>query len=205
MADFFRTTNTLVGSAMFHSTHKMRNHLIDTMELPWRKTSQRLLLAYKRVGWGWSALMQRFSIDPTEASQWKEYMMPELGMCAGVSEHPMGLVAYSDFLYQRAPFEPSYTEEIEASRAFMKELIKICDIKEMLPLLSKQESYPTISDHRFWNTFIAGPSSLSKFPINPAAIPYLRRLIAMQIHRIAIPMYHSIYLREETIEKSTDI
>lgn len=126
-------------------------------------------------------------------------MKPELGMCVGVTENPMGLVAYSDFLYEEAPFEPSFKTEIERSRKFMKSLVKTCDLKEMLPLLSKQKHFPKVSDSKFWNTFLAGPTATPQLPFNPAAVPYLRRITALQVNRVAIPMYHSIYLREDKI------
>ncbi len=189
-----KSTRTLIGYASATSLLKIRNRLIDNFKLNWQKHSKAYIRAVKRVPWGWTTVFSRSFSDINELNNWKAYMKPHLGMCAGVSEHPMGISGMSDFLYQKVWFESDHRKIIDQSKKITSSILLTCDLKELLPLLAEQKKYPRLLDRSFWKKFVVDDFD---FPINPAAIPFVRRIAAVYLTNVAVPMYSGVYLREE--------
>jgi hypothetical protein len=198
----FQSSHSLVGSSIAANLLSTHEKLRTMYSLKWNEIPKRTRLAYRRIGWGWSSVMNSSVSDPDSFAKWKKFAVPEMGVCAGVTESQGANALYADFFEEKAPLETDLGDLVSKSKAILSSMNRICGLTEFSRLLdSELIEKDSFFDQEYLQGFYHGPHNLlSQIPINPSRIPYVRRMFGMFLMTVAMPRFHSVYLMKEDPE-----
>jgi hypothetical protein len=152
------------------------------------------VLAYRRVSWAWTGIINAAWFNQWDPS-FDPYLKQSSGLCAGTWEETMGLEGLKDFFEPRAPLEYSFEKNFADGRALQTRLINMCHFKNYDVFRSEIPASvnPFIVDYSILSAASQENSPSHHNNLNFARIPYLRRLIGLQIMTIATPNWTKLY------------
>jgi hypothetical protein len=197
VAELIHSNGTLASHMVAANMLKQEAMLAETFAVTdWRAHSIETIEAYRRVSWGWVGLVQGAWINPTP-EELVSYMTPQYGICAAAFENVGGLSRMYDYLGRNFLFEPDFSEEIASSQAIDQHLLSVCKMDALQAF-----STPTADGtNPFWVKFdqvVLANNPDEGWTYNRTRIPYLRRLIGLQLLTIAYPDYFKLYKQKSS-------
>lgn len=185
------STSTLVGQMIAASMYRAVAGLAQSTKV---KTDYSHFTAvgeaYRRVSWGWAYVVRAETFTGEASLRWRPYLKYKLGFCAGVTENAVLVEGFGDFLYPAILFERDLSEDLDRSKAFIASLMKICDLTE---LNSLQRRSPAAAVPALWGRerLQLWSSTRVELPLlpNPARLPFVRRIFAYYMLKVATPSY----------------
>ena len=173
------TTDSLIGSMM--SVYMLQNEksLAERTSTPWPHAEEDQIQAMKRTAWAWGGIEQIRARDGS-LGIYEPYFHRSSNACAGLLEMFGVESLLQDYLSPTAPLEYDLHERLARETEFKKRLFANCDHKNLevfLTPISREDS----------------PIMLTRIAPNPARIPFLRRILGLQILAASAPNYFGLY------------
>lgn len=198
MAHLSHSTGSLTGNML--SAEMLKDEYMFSKNLKlynWKLVPTEKIEAYKRVSWAWLGLVRTtwFDYFPKE---FEPYLRPETGVCAAAWEHSNSVAALHDFLENKIVFEKDFSENLEYSRSFQKNLFSICNMKNYEGFLNRTPAGAIPIVGRGNSLFMIEPREGNTISLYLSRVPYIRQIIGLSLIIISIPNYLKYY--EQTIE-----
>lgn len=195
MAHLSHNTGTLIGKMIATTMLDDEHFFSKNLQMPdWELIPKEEIQAYKRVSWAWIGIAQTtwFHEFPKD---FEPYLKPETGVCAAAWENPGGLTAFQDFLKSKVVFERDFSENLEKSRSFQKRLFSICNMKSYEGFVSRIPAGANPLIGRGYGSYymIDSEAASSSTSLNWSRVPYIRRVIGLNLIAISIPNYLKLY------------
>lgn len=196
VAELIQSHGTLTGHMVAAHMLKQEPYLAATFAVQdWMAHDLEAVEAFERISWGWVGLVRDSWLKPVPADI-TSLMTPQNGVCAAAVENVGGLARMYDFLGPHFVFEPDFSAEIEASRTLEQQLLSDCRMEafHVFSLPTEKASNP------FWvkaETVYTLPE-MEGWTYNRSRIPYLRRLVGLQLMTIAQPNFFIKYKQKSS-------
>lgn len=196
VAELIQSHGTLTGHMVAADMLKKEPYLAATFAVEdWTAHNLEAIEAFERISWGWVGLVRNSWLKPLPA-ELTASLTPQNGICAAAFENVGGLSSMYDFLGPKAIFEPDFSQEIEASSSLEQQLLSECRMEafHVFSLPTEKASNP------FWvkaETVYTLPE-MEGWSYNKSRIPYLRRLIGLQLMTIAQPNFFVKYKQKSS-------
>lgn len=151
---------------------------------------------YRRLSWTWTGYVNGAWIGEFPQELWA-YLKPQNGLCSGAGENIASLTSFSDFFEETAPLELNFKKALARSRDLQMKVRDLCGQPEFGPFIER-------------TTASANPLILKDAPsvykvmsqgappliVNPARLPYVRRVVGLTLMTVAAPDYLRFYRTE---------
>jgi hypothetical protein len=184
------TTDSMVG--LYNSVIMLQNEksLAERTDFKWPVVDSRRISAMKRTSWAWSGI-ERIKSRQGSLGAFEPYFKRSANACAGVLEVLNLESMLQDYLSPTTFLESDFRDRLAKQNSFAKQLYTVCD-------------------HENLNVFLTpiaeadSPLMLSRRKVNPARIPFLRRIIGLTLLTEAIPNDFRLYEEDPRQPASSD-
>jgi hypothetical protein len=176
ISDLLSTSDSLIGSmasvAMLHNEKK----LAEYFSVDWIPIDDDRIDAMKRTAWMWPGLL-RYQAATGSLGPFETYFHRETNACTWVHEAAGIELILNDYLQPTVVFEPNLNERLERERGVFLKALSACGHPELKVFYTPTES----------------PLMIARGVPNPARIPFLRRVVGLNLVAIATPNYFRAY------------
>lgn len=173
------TTDTLIGSMLAVDMLQTEKRLAERTDTSWAMIDDNRIQALKRTAWAWGGIT-RLRAREQSLGSFEPYFHRSTNACAGLVEmFGMGNLL-QDYLKPTAPLEYDLHDRLALETQFMRRLLAVCDHKNLGVFLS-----PIASED--------SPVMIGRLVVNPARVPFLRRILGLKLLAFAPPNYFGSY------------
>lgn len=193
-------TRPCVVGAMIAITGLSNEHsLVQLFKIQdWELIDEERIQAFRRVTWAWGGLIHLATWEALP-KEFDKFIKPSNGVCAMASEKVLGL-GFQDFIEPRVPLESDFSLQLRRSNEILARIFKVCSMSEYVAFLGPSAK----SSSSFFQVRALSDSQESTFSgnvgvekksiiLDPARIPFFRRLYAVTLMTISTPDYLGQY------------
>lgn len=171
------TTDSLMGSLVSVSMLENEKQLSERLDFSWNLIDDARIRAMRRTSMAWGGIVN-VQAGRGEFGLYQDYFSRSTNACA-VSNEAVGRdVMLEDYLKPTAFLEMDFSDQLMRTRALQKKILEICEHENLDVFLKPMP-----------------PSNLmaGRLKMNPARVPFLRRVLGLTLLSVASPNYFSEY------------
>jgi hypothetical protein len=176
VSDLMSTSDSLIGSLSAVLMLQNEKKLADHLDTKWTPVDDERIDAMKRTSWMWPGLMRDQAVTGTLGS-FEAYFSRDTNACTWIHELTGIELVLSDYLQPTLVFEPNLNERLERERGILTKALNACEHPDLMAFFSPVKS----------------PLMIGRGIPNPARIPFVRRVIGLDVALMATPNYFRIY------------
>ena len=169
------TTDSLIGAMTSVQMLQNEKSIAKNFGVTWALVDDEKIEAMKRTSWAWPSIV-RLRARTGSMGIFEPFVSRSTSSCTWVYEPSLELVI-SDYLLPTFVFEPNMTERIERQRGVINKALESCGHSEL-------QAFYTPS---------ASPLMVGRGIPNPARIPFLRRVIGLNLVAASTANFFKMY------------